>query len=90
MITQVHERRQELLALEPRLRDCADGLTRDEAESKALMLETLRIARDPDYVWPVDVSTQVWIFRLMRQRFHSVERDRDSRRSPSAAVPELG
>ena len=90
MTVKLHERRQELLALEPRLRDCADTLTRDAAESQALVLETLRITRAPDYDWPEGVSTQVWIFRLLRQRFYSVERDRDYRRSRSAAVTELG
>ncbi|HTK35741.1 MAG TPA: hypothetical protein VL358_10725 [Caulobacteraceae bacterium] len=90
MTTSLHERRQELLALEPRLRDAATALTRDADESGALVLETLRIARDPEYASPEGVATPVWIFRLLRQRFYSVERDRDYRRSRSAAVTELG
>ena len=89
MSTKLNERRQELLALEPRLRDCADTLTRDPAESSALVQETLRLARDPEFGAP-EGATQVWIFRLLRQRFYSVERDRDYRRSRSAAVTELG
>ena len=89
MTITVQERGQELLALEPRLRDCADALTRDPAESRALVQETLRIARDPDYD-PGEGGAHVWIFRLLRQRFYSVERDRDYRRSRSAAVTELG
>ena len=89
MTIALNERRQELLALESRLRDCADTLTRDPAESEALVLETLRIARDPEFDAP-EAATQVWIFRLLRQRFYSVERDRDYRRSRSAAVTELG
>jgi DNA-directed RNA polymerase specialized sigma24 family protein len=88
MTTSLNERRQELLALEPRLRDCADALTRDADESRALVLETLRIARDPECGESGD--PKVWIFRLLRQRFYSVERDRDYRRSRSAAVTELG
>lgn len=89
MTTKMEDRAPALAALEPRLRDCADALTRDPTESMALVQETLRIARDPATDWP-DGGAQAWVFRLLRQRFYSVERDRDYRRSRSAAVTELG
>jgi DNA-directed RNA polymerase specialized sigma24 family protein len=84
------DRRQQILALEPRLLDCADALTRDPSEARALLHETLTIANDPAYGSAEVVGPEVWVFRLMRQRFYSVERDRDYRRSRSAAVTELG
>lgn len=90
MTMTAHDRRQELLALEPRLSDWAAALTRDAREAGALVRETLAIAGDPDQHPADSVSTQVWVHRLLRRCFHSVERDRDYRRSTSAAVTELG
>lgn len=90
MTSKATDRRQEILALQPRLLDCAGALTRDAAEARALLHETLTIANDPEHGQAPGASTEVWIFRLLRQRFYSVERDRDYRRSRSAAVTELG
>jgi hypothetical protein len=84
------DRRQEIQALEARLSDCANTLTHNAAESRALLDETLTIAREPHYGCSERASTHVLIFRLLRQRFYSVERDRNYRRSRSAAVTELG
>jgi DNA-directed RNA polymerase specialized sigma24 family protein len=90
MNSSIRDRRQELLALGPSLLGWASALTRDPAEAQALVDETLVLAADPAYQPAGDVSTQAWIHRLLRRRFHSVERDRGYRRSTSAAVSELG
>ena len=84
------DRRQELLALGPSLLGWASALSRDPAEARALVQETLALAEDPAQQPSDDVSTQTWIHRLLRRSFHSVERDRSYRRSTSAAVTELG
>src|SRR5438128_1125317 len=89
MVTTSQDRRQEILALEPRLRQCADTLTRDAGEAHALLHETLAMAKAHDYGKAVSGSAQAWVFGLMRRRFHSVERDRNYRRLRSAAVTEL-
>jgi DNA-directed RNA polymerase specialized sigma24 family protein len=89
MTIQAQDRRQQILALEPRLLGCADAMTRDVHEARALVQDTLAAAQERGY-GEADASTaQTWLFRLMRQRFHSVERDRDYRRSRSAQVTEL-
>jgi hypothetical protein len=90
MVTTAQDRRQEVLALEPRLLQCADTLTRDATEARALVHDTLDMAKAQDYRPGAGSSnTQVWLFGLLRQRFHSVERDRNYRRLRSAAVTEL-
>ncbi len=69
--------------------DWATSLTRDAQEARALVQETLTIARDPGYAVDEEVDAQVWIFRLLRQRFYSLERDRAFRRSRSAFATEF-
>jgi DNA-directed RNA polymerase specialized sigma24 family protein len=80
-MTPTADRSQELLSLEPRLLDLAAALTRDTNEARILVHDTLKIARDPAYGLTEQVPVQIWIFRLMRQRFYSLDRDRDFRRS---------
>jgi hypothetical protein len=58
--------------------------------ARALVDETLMLAEDPAHEPGGDVSTRMWIHRLLRRGFHSIERDRSYRRSTSAAVTELG
>ena len=79
----------QILALEPRLLECATTLTRDALQAQTLVRETLMIARDPAYGAGEVVDPQVWIFRLLRQRFHVLGRDQKRRRSRAAvaAVP---
>jgi DNA-directed RNA polymerase specialized sigma24 family protein len=86
----VSERRQDMLALEPRLIEAAEALTRNAVEARALVVETLAAAEELDYGASDPSSAQGWIFRLLRQRFHSVERERDYRRSRSALVTQMG
>lgn len=69
--------------------DWATSLTRDAQEARALVQETLIIARDPTYAAKEDGDPRVWIFRLLRQRFYSLERDRAFRRSRSAFATEF-
>ncbi|HTI67041.1 MAG TPA: hypothetical protein VL460_05775 [Caulobacteraceae bacterium] len=90
MSTDPRDRGQEILDLGPRLLDWASALTRDPKEAQALVRETLLDAKDPEHAPSDTVSTHAWIHRLLRRRFYSVERDRDYRRSTSAAVTELG
>lgn len=88
MLTATEDRRDEILALEPRLLEIAQSMTRDANEAHVLVHETLMAAKDLDY-GPVE-GAQAWIFRLLRQHFYSVERDRDYRRSRSSVITELG
>lgn len=90
MTTTIDDRRQEILALEPRLLESAQALTGDAQRAKTLVAQTLKIAQAQDYGAAESSGAQVWVFRLLRQRLHSVERDRDVRRHRSAAVTELG
>lgn len=76
----------EILELEPRLLECATSLTGDAAQAQALVRETLMIARDPAYGAGEVVDPQVWIFRLLRQRFHVLGRDQERRRSRVGAL----
>jgi DNA-directed RNA polymerase specialized sigma24 family protein len=90
MTANTQDRRQQILALEPRLLDCADAMTRDAHEARALVQATLIEAEELGYGSGGDAAAvQTWLFRLLRQRFHSVERDRDYRRSRSARLNEL-
>jgi len=68
-------------ALEARLLECANSLTSDTIQAQALVRETLTIARDPAYGAGEVVDPQVWLFRLLRQRFHVLGRDQERRRS---------
>lgn len=77
-----------LQALEPRLLDWATSLTRDRQEAEALVQDTLQTARDPAYAARQEAGPEVWIFRLLRQRFYSLERDRGFRRSRSVFATE--
>jgi len=86
MTTTILERRQRLLALEPRLRACAAEMTADPTAALALATETLRLAADVDLD---GAEGDAWAFRLMRQTFHSVERNREFRRVRSAQVTGL-
>lgn len=90
MPTVIRDRGQELLALGPNLLDWACELTRNLDEAMALVNETLVLAADPAEQASEDVSTRTWIHRLLRRSFYSVARDRNYRRSSSAAVTELG
>ena len=90
MLTATEVRRDEILALEPRLLDSAQSMTRDATEAQVLVQETLMAAHDLDYGPPEPGAAQAWIFRLLRQHFYSVERDRDYRRSRSSVITELG
>lgn len=78
------ERRQEIQALEPRLLEWANRMTRDANEAKALVSETLAAARTSALAASDDIGVEVWVFRLLRQQFHSLERDRHHRRAVSA------
>ena len=80
------ERRQEIMALEPRLLESAIRMTRDANEAKALVAETLAAARASPLAVSDEVGVEVWVFRLLRQQFHSLERDRHHRRAVSAFV----
>jgi len=80
MTAMIDDRRQEMMALEPRLLGVAETLTRDPDEALTLVRQTLKLARERNYGLADGGNPEVWIFRLLRQRFHSVERDRDSRR----------
>lgn len=80
------ERRQEIMALEPRLLEWADRMTRDANEAKALVSETLAAARTSALAADDESVVEVWVFRLLRQQFHSLERDRHHRRAVSAFV----
>ena len=71
----------QIQALEARLLECATSLTGDTVQAQALVRETLTIARDPAYGAREVVDPQVWIFRLLRQRFHVLGRDQERRRS---------
>ncbi|UTP38462.1 hypothetical protein M9M90_14715 [Phenylobacterium sp. LH3H17] len=77
-------------ALEARLLESATSLTGDAAQAQALVRETLAIAGDPAYGAGEVVDPQVWIFRLLRQRFHVLGRDQERRRTrTAAAVPAI-
>ncbi len=78
------EKRQEIMALEPRLLDWANRMTRDANEAQALVQETLAAARAMAMTASDEVGAEVWVFRLLRQQFHSLERDRHHRRAVSA------
>jgi DNA-directed RNA polymerase specialized sigma24 family protein len=78
------EKRQEILALEPRLLDWAGRMTRDANEAQALVRETLAAARASALAADDEVAVEVWVFRLLRQQFHSLERDRHHRRATAA------
>lgn len=78
------ERRQEIMALEPRLLEWANRMTRDANEAKALVSETLAAARTSALAADDESVVEVWVFRLLRQQFHSLERDRHHRRAVSA------
>lgn len=83
-------RRDEILALEPRLLEAARSLTPDLGQAEILVRQTLHTAIAPGYGQAEEVPPQVWLFRLLRQTFHSVERDRVFRRARSVAAIELG
>jgi DNA-directed RNA polymerase specialized sigma24 family protein len=76
----------QIQALEARLLECATSLTGDAVQAQALVRETMTIARDPAYGAGEVVDPQVWIFRLLRQRFHVLGRDQERRRSRTGAV----
>ena len=90
MISASNERREQILAMEARLLDSAQSMTRDANEAHVLVHETLMAAKDRDYGAADPSSAQAWIFRLLREHFYSVERDRDYRRSRSSVITELG
>ncbi len=86
MIPAVPDLGRQIQALEPRLLECAISLTGDAVQAEALVRETLTIARDPAYGAGEVVDPQVWLFRLLRQRFHVLGRDQERRRSRAAAA----
>jgi len=88
MTTTMQDRREALDQLEPRLRAWADALTHDAAEAHALVDETLAIARTQRVGPPDADALQAWLFRLLRQRFHSLERGQDYRRSRRSLAAE--
>jgi DNA-directed RNA polymerase specialized sigma24 family protein len=90
MTTATEDRRDAILALEPRLLDTAQSMTRDANEADVLVAETLMAAKDLDYGAGAAVGAETWIFGLLRRHFYSVERDRDYRRSRSSVITELG
>jgi DNA-directed RNA polymerase specialized sigma24 family protein len=68
----------------------AHVLTRDPREADVLVRETLVVARRGDE-GPRDAeSVRIWLHRLLRRRFHSVERDRNFRRSRSNPISAVG
>ncbi len=64
----------------------AISLTHDPVQARTLVAETLTIARDPEHAAGEVVDAQVWMFRLLRQRFHVLGRDQERRRSRAGAV----
>ncbi len=88
MSSTIKERHEQLQAFEPRLMAWAENMTRDAREAETLVQATLAIARSPAYASSETVDAEVWIFRLLRQQFYSLERDRDFRRSRSAFATE--
>lgn len=83
------DRRQAVLDLEPRLLDWAGALTHDLAEARALVSETLMIAGQEDYGAGESIDARTWVFRLLRQRYYSLERLRENRRARSAFAVDL-
>jgi DNA-directed RNA polymerase specialized sigma24 family protein len=83
------ERRQDVLALEPRILEAASALTRNAAEARALVSATYAAAEELDYGAAEGAAVEGWMFRLLRQRFHSVERERDYRRPRSALITQM-
>ena len=79
-----------MLALEPRLLDCAQTLTRDAGEAQTLVRQTFKLAKDRNYGLAEGGDAQAWLFRLLRQRFYSVERDRDYRRDKRGPLAGYG
>jgi|GEM_PF-5236825 len=86
MATTAHDHHQEILALQPNLLAWAFGLTRDPLEAQALVQETLALAGRSDHLPPGTMTSQAWVHRLLRERFYSVERQRNYRRQRGSAV----
>lgn len=86
MIPAAPDMGRQIQALEARLLQSATSLTGDTVQAEALVRETLTIASDPAYAAGEVVDPQVWLFRLLRQRFHVLGRDQERRRSRVAAT----
>ena len=89
MTTAAVSPRDTILALEPRLLAFAESLTRDPREAQALVAATLEAAEAAHYGLGESATPLAWLFRVLRQQFHSVERDRNYRRSRSAVTADL-
>jgi DNA-directed RNA polymerase specialized sigma24 family protein len=82
------EARRELLALRPEIVASALKMARDETEATQLTDLTFSRAfaapprEGPDRV----LDTRLWLFRLLRSEFHSVERQRQARRERGFTV----
>jgi DNA-directed RNA polymerase specialized sigma24 family protein len=80
MTPQVARLRQEILALQPALMDCATRMSRDENEAHHLvhltMVEAFAAGETRD---APDADTRAWLFGIMRSTFHSVARRRSAR-----------
>ncbi|MBV9993797.1 MAG: hypothetical protein JO127_01165 [Caulobacteraceae bacterium] len=75
----------EVLSLEGRLLTYAIHLSKDEAEARELVQHTLRNALNGEAHPPPGGDTQLWLFGLMRNAFHSVVRRRNSLRERGSA-----
>ena len=78
--------RQDILALQPVLRDYAGRLTEDGEEADRLVQLTLASAlgEQPELADLGTRDTKLWLFGLLRGAFHSVARRRDTRRGRGA------
>ncbi len=90
MSTIAQDLSQEILALEPGLLSWARALTRDPHEAAVLVRETLLVARGAEEAPRAEETPRAWLHRLLRRRFHSVERDRNFRRSRSNPISAVG
>jgi hypothetical protein len=70
-------RREAIRALAPRLLTAAGELTPNEAEAAALVEEILALAERQDAEAAPLAGLQASMFRLLRQRFHAVQRRSD-------------
>jgi len=92
MTPQTENRRQEILALQPALMECAARMSRDDNEAHHLVHLTMLEAFSADEARGPDVAdTRAWLFGLLRGSFHSIARRRSARqeRGHYAALRQL-
>src|SRR3546814_13625959 len=69
----------ELLALLPRLRRFAAGLSRNAADGDDLCQAGLERARKSRHLWAAGTRRDSWMYRLMRNSWIDADRDRTGR-----------